>query len=138
MYDEANDLIEATKNARKRGRPSTYSYDTVEVICERLAYGESLRQIRCDESMPSRRAVFQWLAKYPEFARLYAAARHDQIEGLAGAVVEIAESEPDIAQARLSVRRRADARGHARCRRDDARGLEVSLGGLGQDQLVER
>jgi len=53
--------------------------------------------------MPSRRAVFQWLAKYPEFAWLYAAVRHDQIEGLAGEAVEIADSEPNIDRARLMI-----------------------------------
>ena len=92
-----------TKNDRKRGRPSTYSYETVEVICERLAYGESLRQICCDKTMPGRRTIFQWLAKYPEFARLYTAARHDQIEGLGGEAVEIADTEPDIERARLMI-----------------------------------
>jgi hypothetical protein len=51
------------KAGRKRGRPSTYSFERAEFICERLAYGESLRQICSDESMPSRRTVFQWLAK---------------------------------------------------------------------------
>src|SRR3974390_1288253 len=37
-----------------------------------------------------------------------------------------------------NTRRHADAFGYARCRRAGARGLEVSLGGLGQDQLVQR
>ena len=47
----------------------------------------ALRQICCDEAMPSRRAVFQCRAKYPEFAKLYTTARYDQIEGLAGEAV---------------------------------------------------
>jgi hypothetical protein len=89
------------KTARKRGRPSTYSFERAEVICERLAYGESLRQICSDETMPRRRTVFQWLAKYPEFARLYAEARDDQIAGLAGDATEIARTEPNLARARL-------------------------------------
>ena len=116
MYDEANDLIEATKNARKRGRPSTYSVETTEVICERLVYGESLRQICCDETMPSRRTVFQWLAKYPEFARLYTAAREDQIDGLLGENVEIADTDPIFERARLriAVRRAWIAKLHPR------------------------
>ena len=81
----------------------TISAERAEIICERLAYGESLRQICSDETMPSRRAVFQWLAKYPEFARLYAEARDDQIDGLAGDATEIAYTEPDLARARLMV-----------------------------------
>jgi Bacteriophage Sf6, terminase small subunit-like len=51
--------------------------------------------------MPRRGTVFQWLAKYPEFARLYAEAQDDQIEGLAGDATEIARNEPDLARARL-------------------------------------
>lgn len=103
-----NDTISAevptkTKTAKKRGRPSTYSFETAEVICERLAYGESLRQICSDETMPGRRTVFQWLAKYPDFARLYAEARDDQIDGLAGDATEIAYTEPDLARARLMI-----------------------------------
>ncbi len=92
-----------TETARKRGRPSTYSEETAELIWQRLIEGESLRQICCDETMPSRRTVFQWLARYPDFARLYAAARQAQADGLAGQILEIAESEPDIARARLMI-----------------------------------
>ena len=47
--------------------------------------------------------MFQWLAKYPEFARLYAEARDDQIDGLAGDATEIACTEPDLARARLMI-----------------------------------
>jgi hypothetical protein len=69
-----NDTLSAedqttTKNAKKRGRPSTYSVEIAEAIWERLIYVESLRQICLDETMPGRRTVFQWLEKYPEFAR---------------------------------------------------------------------
>jgi hypothetical protein len=51
-------------------------------------------QISCDETMPSRRTVFQWLAKHSEFADLYATAREAQIDGLLGETVEIADTDP--------------------------------------------
>src|SRR5262249_53516311 len=92
-----------TDTARKRGRPSTYSVGITEAICERLALGQSLRQICCDETMPSRRAVFQWLAKYPQFARQYAAARSEQVYRLADEVLDIADGEPDIARAQRMI-----------------------------------
>lgn len=38
---------------------------------------------------------------------------------------------------RRSTRTQVDALGYAQCRREDARGLEVSLGSLGQDHLVD-
>lgn len=95
-----------TENAKKRGRPSTYSVETTEVICERLVYGESLRQICCDETMPSRRTVFQWLEKHPEFAELYTAAREAQIDHLFGENVEIADTDPIVERARLRINER--------------------------------
>jgi hypothetical protein len=79
---------------------------TTEVICERLVYGESLRQICCDETMPSRRTVFQWLEKHPEFAELYTAAREAQIDHLLGENVEIADTDPIVERARLRINER--------------------------------
>ena len=86
-----DDLV-TKKTGRKRGRPSTYSVEVMEVICERLAYGESLRQICCDETMPGRRTVFQWLEKHPGFADFYTAAREAQIDYILGENVEIRRS----------------------------------------------
>ena len=56
--------------------------------------------------MPSRRTVFQWLEKHPEFARLYTAAREDQIDGLLGENIEIADTDPNIERARLRINAR--------------------------------
>ena len=53
--------------------------------------------------MPSRRTVFQWLAKHPEFAELYAAAWEAQIDGLLGENVEIADTDPNVERARLRI-----------------------------------
>jgi hypothetical protein len=101
----ANGLV-TKKTGRKRGRPSTYSVEVMEVICERLVYGESLRQICLDETMPGRRTVFQWLEKHPEFASMYAEARWAQVDWLLDETIEIAESEPDLARARLMINTR--------------------------------
>ena len=94
------------KTDRKRGRPSTYSEEIAELIWERLIEGQSLRQICCDKTMPGRRTVFQWLAKYPEFARMYAKARCAQIEWLLDETIDIAKTEPDLARARLMINAR--------------------------------
>jgi hypothetical protein len=98
----ADDLV-MKKAGRKRGRPSTYSVEVMEVICERLVYGESLRQICCDETMPGRRTVFQWLEKHPEFTELYTAAREAQIDHMLGENVEIADTDPIVERARLRI-----------------------------------
>jgi hypothetical protein len=56
--------------------------------------------------MPGRRTVFQWLETHPEFARMYAEARSAQIEWLLDETIEIAETEPDLARARLMINTR--------------------------------
>lgn len=72
-------------------RPTDYNEDIADKICERLADGESLRQICADDAMPSRSAVFKWLGKHPEFADQYARAREEQAETLADEIVGIAD-----------------------------------------------
>ncbi len=57
------------------GRPSIYSNDLADLICERLACGESLRKICDDKNLPDRSTVIRWLARDPDFATKYARAR---------------------------------------------------------------
>lgn len=73
------------------GRPSDYSDDLANLICERLAEGESLRTICAEEGMPNKSTVFRWLAAHPEFATIYARAREVQAEVLADELVEISD-----------------------------------------------
>jgi hypothetical protein len=58
------------------GRPSIYSDALAAEICERLASGESLRAICCEEHMPSRKVVHEWVAdNHNGFRDQYARAR---------------------------------------------------------------
>lgn len=75
-------------------RPTTYSPDRTAVICARLAQGEPLRSICADAEMPGMSTVFEWLAKYPEFAETYARAREEQADALADDIVRIADEPP--------------------------------------------
>ena len=59
--------IMQTMNQHKRGRPSHYSAEIADTICDRLAGGESLRAICADAGMPDRATVCRWLARYEEF-----------------------------------------------------------------------
>lgn len=83
------------------GRPSDFTAEMANTICERIADGESLRKICADEDMPGRSTVRQWLAKYPEFARQYAHARDQQADVYAERIVEEAETATDAALGRL-------------------------------------
>lgn len=74
-------------------RPSDYSDDLADDICERLAEGESLRSICRDEDMPNKSTVFRWLAdpQHVDFATKYAHARDAQTDVLVDEMVDIAD-----------------------------------------------
>ena len=80
-----------TNDQPKRGRPSDYSAEIAEAICDRLVDGESLRAICADPAMPARATVFRWLASNQEFRQLYVLARQCQAEDLAFEILEIAD-----------------------------------------------
>lgn len=75
------------------GRPSGYSDELADTICERLADGESLRSICCDENMPSQSMVFRWLAdeRYASFREKYARAREAQADAIFDEIIDIAD-----------------------------------------------
>jgi hypothetical protein len=91
-----------TKDQPKRGRPSGYSAEIADTICNRLAGGESLRAICADAGMPDRATVSRWLARYEEFHDLYGFARECQAECLVDKILEIArDSSGDYVEKRL-------------------------------------
>ena len=91
-----------TKDQPKRGRPSDYSAEIADTICDRLAGGESLRAICADAGMPDRATVSRWLARYEEFRDLYGFARECQAECLVDEILKIArDSSRDYVEKRL-------------------------------------
>jgi hypothetical protein len=91
-----------TKDQPKRGRPSDYSAEIADTICNRLAGGESLRAICADAGMPNRATISRWLAHYEEFRDQYAFAREWQADCLADEILEIArDNRGDYVEKRL-------------------------------------
>lgn len=78
------------------GRPTDYSNEIADLICERIADGESLRSICSDESMPCRSTVFRWLGLDKAFSDQYARAKEEQAELLADELVDIADEPPPL------------------------------------------
>ena len=74
-------------------RPSEFSAEIADLICERIADGESLRAICSEEGMPNKATVFRWLAARPEFSDQYARARETQADTLFDEVLVIADEE---------------------------------------------
>ncbi len=78
-------------------RPSIFSPELATKICERIAMGESLREICRDDEMPARQTVMNWLllAESDEekgvFLVQYMRAREAQAESIFDEILEIAD-----------------------------------------------
>jgi len=75
----------------KGGRPSDYTEELAEIICLRLAEGESLRSVCSDDGMPSKQAVLRWLARNEEFRAQYVRAKEEGAEAIAEELFDIAD-----------------------------------------------
>lgn len=87
-------------------KPSSYTPEIGEEICQRLAQGESLRSICDSQGMPYRRTVRGWVADDVEgFGAQYARAKEAQAHALAEDLLEIADAatNEDYQVARLRV-----------------------------------
>lgn len=77
------------------GRPSKYSQQIADQICNRLAAGESLRGICRDDELPDAGTVFRWLSCQDEafatFREQYARAREIQADALVDEILEISD-----------------------------------------------
>ena len=77
------------------GRPSDFTQETANQICNRLAGGESLRSITEDPTMPSRQTIYSWMTARPAFLDQYVRAREEQAESMADEIVAIADETPE-------------------------------------------
>lgn len=74
----------------KPGRPSSYSDEVAEIICDRIAQGESLGAICADHGI-SPNTVRRWLDAESAFSARYARARQMQAEVLAEKIRSVAD-----------------------------------------------
>lgn len=78
------------------GRPSIYTPELIDAICERVADGESMRKICRDEHMPAMTTIFRWLRENPEFREQYEAATDMRADSFAEDMLDIADIPPQI------------------------------------------
>jgi len=74
-----------------RGRPSSFSQEVADEICERLSQGEPLRQICRDDRMPAWQTVYGWKAAHEEFSKRIASAREAGFDAIAEECLDIAD-----------------------------------------------
>jgi hypothetical protein len=72
-------------------RTLDYSEAIGDIICERVAHGESVRHICREQDMPGLSTVFKWLNLVPSFMEQYRMALEIRAESLADELVEIAD-----------------------------------------------
>lgn len=96
-----------SETKRPVGRPSIYTDELANEICERIANGESLIQICRDENMPSRETVRRWCDESSQFCGMYAHAREQQAHYFVDEMIEIAdkvlEDSAAVQKARLQI-----------------------------------
>lgn len=73
------------------GRPTTYSTELGQIICDWVAQGRSLVRLCKQEGMPARRTVMQWLERHEEFAHKYAQAKQEGMDAMFEEMLEIAD-----------------------------------------------
>ncbi len=96
-------------SANAVGRPSSYSPQLADLICNRIEAGEALFKICENEGFPDRATVFRWCAQNEEFRNRYARARLIQAEVMADELLTIADtSTPEyynVARLRVDTRK---------------------------------
>lgn len=73
------------------GRPSTYTPEIVQAICERLSNGEPLAAICREEGMPGASTVYDWMEAHPDVAVAIARARVKGFDAIAEETLAIAD-----------------------------------------------
>lgn len=76
------------------GRPSGYSQTKVDLICNLVSCGMSIRKIcKENESLPDPVTVYKWLSENEAFSKQYARAREDGAALMAEELLEIVDDE---------------------------------------------
>ena len=77
--------------AKPVGRPSKFTQELADEICEQLTSGLSLRKICQADDMPSVSMVMRWLDSDEQFREQYARAREAQADVIFDEMLEIAD-----------------------------------------------
>jgi hypothetical protein len=64
-----------TAPSRPVGRPSKFTQEIADYICDQIVNGRDLCDICENDDVPSRATVYRWTCEYPSFATQYTRAR---------------------------------------------------------------
>lgn len=74
------------------GRPTIFTHELGDAMCERIADGESMRSVCRDESMPAKSTVFRWLREMPVFKDQYLVAKLESADSHVDDMIDIADN----------------------------------------------
>lgn len=92
MARKLTDKQETDNEKNLGGRPTLYTDDIADKLCESIAMGASMVKACEVEGMPAPRTVYKWLREKPEFLQNYEHAKEDQADLFAEEVVEISDN----------------------------------------------
>lgn len=88
----------------KTGRPTIYSQELADEICDRLAHGETLRTIIASSPhLPGRTTIYRWTADNEDFRNQYTKARAEQADYYAELIIDESYSSHDAGIGRLRI-----------------------------------
>jgi len=94
----------------KLGRPSSYTQEIADKICEQLAIGYSIRTVCKGEDMPSVETFFRWLRSNESFREQYARAKQESADAMAEEILDISDDVEHDKEAINKARLRVDTR----------------------------
>ena len=75
------------------GRPTSYTPELADRICEQLADGLSMRKICEADDMPAKRTIFNWLRTNEEFLHQYERAKEESADSMTDEMLDIADGQ---------------------------------------------
>jgi hypothetical protein len=83
--------------AKKIGRPTKYTPELAEEICNAIATSsDGLKKLcKLNSHWPCKNTIMGWRNKVPDFMTRYARAKQDQIESLIDEILEIADNKSE-------------------------------------------
>lgn len=79
------------KAPKKLGRPTIFTQELADKICDQLSEGISLRTVCLADDMPSKQTVFSWMRTQKGFVDQYARAKEESADAMAEEILDIAD-----------------------------------------------
>lgn len=73
-------------------RPTIFTQNLADNICQELALGKSLRTVCKPEGMPALSTIFNWFRTQPTFLEQYARAKQESADAMADEILDISDN----------------------------------------------